>query len=68
MGMTGIVHLPPVGSNYNFHGIKPMLQLIQMKGLFGGLAHEDPREHLQTFVHVSDLFTFSSITKQAIRL
>lgn len=36
LGVAATIHLPPEVGNVVFYVIIPMLQLVQMKGLFGG--------------------------------
>ncbi|KAK4727091.1 hypothetical protein R3W88_032008 [Solanum pinnatisectum] len=39
-----------------------------MKGLFKGLAHEDPYDHIRNFVDVCGPFLFKNITQEAVQL
>lgn len=48
----GSVQLPLVQKNITFIITKLMLQLIKMRGLFGGFGNEDPNNHLCNFVNV----------------
>ncbi|KAK4736862.1 hypothetical protein R3W88_000559 [Solanum pinnatisectum] len=39
-----------------------------MNGLYGGLAHEDPYEHIRNFVDVCGPFSFKNISQESICL
>lgn len=64
----GAIWLPTSLGNTTFTVTETMLQLLHMREMFGGLAHESLHDHLQKFVNIFGPFTIRSITQESNRL
>ncbi|PHT53113.1 hypothetical protein CQW23_07575 [Capsicum baccatum] len=55
-GATGVIIPPPLAPGSKFNITITMIQLLQLKGLFGGLAGDDPNMHLINFISICKSF------------
>ncbi|PHT52942.1 hypothetical protein CQW23_07404 [Capsicum baccatum] len=68
VGATGSIIPPPLANGDKFNITSTMIQLLQLKGLFGGLAGDDPNMHLINFISTCKSFDNPGIGQNAIWL
>ncbi|PHT36293.1 hypothetical protein CQW23_23993 [Capsicum baccatum] len=67
-GATGAIIPPPLAPGAKFNITSTMIPLLQLKGLFSGLAGDDPNIHLINFISTFKSFDNPGIGQNAIRL
>ncbi|PHT29434.1 hypothetical protein CQW23_30970 [Capsicum baccatum] len=65
---TGAIIPLPLAAEAKFNIISTMIQLLQLKGLFGGLACDDLNMHLINFISICKSFDNPGVGQNAIRL
>jgi len=64
----GAIFMPHTDENAMFEVTSATLQLMHSRGLFRGLEHEDPHEHIRSFVEVCTPLSFKNLSQESIRL
>ncbi|PHT50673.1 Phosphoinositide phosphatase SAC1 [Capsicum baccatum] len=67
-GVTGAIIPPPLTLGAKFNITSTMIQLLQLKRLFGGLAGDDLNMHLINFISTCKSFDIPGVGQNAIRL
>ncbi|PHT40106.1 hypothetical protein CQW23_18960 [Capsicum baccatum] len=67
-GATGAIIPLPLAPGAKFNITSTMIQLVQLKGLFGGLEGDDPNMHLINFISTCKSFDNPGVGQNAIRL
>ena len=65
-GIHSAIRKPVIAAN-NFEIKSGTIQMIK-SSQFGGLATEDPKEHISNFVELCETFKFNGVTDDAVRL
>lgn len=60
--------IPPLAPGAKFSITSTMIQLLNLKGLFGGLPGDDPNMHLVNFITICKSFNNSGVRQNVIRL
>ncbi|XP_047259305.1 uncharacterized protein LOC124891635 [Capsicum annuum] len=68
VGATEAIIPPPLAPGSKFNITSTMIQLLHLKGLFGGLARDDTNMHLINFVSTCKSFDNTGVGQNAIRL
>ncbi|PHT43102.1 hypothetical protein CQW23_17127 [Capsicum baccatum] len=67
-GATGAIIPPPLAPGAKFNITSTMIKLLQLKGLFCGLAGDDPNMYLINFISTCKSFDNPGVGQNAIRL
>jgi len=66
MGEIGETCIPQADGHVLFEVTSATLQLIHSRGLFGGLEHEDPHDHVRSFVEVCTPLSFKNLSQESM--
>jgi len=67
-GGMGAICILQTDGNAMLEVTSTTLHLLQMRGLYGGLDHEDPHEHVRNFIEVCSPFSLKGVLQESIRL
>lgn len=67
-GAIGTIIPPPLEPRVKFNIISTMIQLLSLKGLFGGLLGDDPNMHLVNFINICKFFDNPRVGQNVIHL
>ncbi|XP_070055457.1 uncharacterized protein [Nicotiana tomentosiformis] len=64
--MTQAIVKPDITGHFKLK--QYMVQLIQSKGQYVGLSHEDLQRHIQNFLEITDTYNYPNVSKDYVRL
>lgn len=62
------IRLPPIENHSALYVTNTMLQLFQSRGIFGGLEHENPHEHIWSFLEICSPLWLKYISQEYVWL
>jgi len=68
VGEMGAIFIPQAEGKAIYEVTSTTLHLLQIRGLYRGLDHEDLYEHVRNFTEVCSPFSFKNVSQQSIRL
>lgn len=58
------IRLPLIDENAMFNVMRSKIQLLQIKGLFRGLVHDDAHDYIQNFLDMCIPFSLKNISRE----